>query len=321
MTTDDNLRIRGFSFPSICNLCLNNSETTEHLFFDCCYVKNLWNSLKGLLNLNFNIYCIKDCRRIIEMNWSAQAMSVVKAGLVGVFYQVWIARNHARFEDKQIHWKHCISLTVAQLQMIGNNANKTSNSSISNFTVLKNFNISIRPSKALTTMNVLWTPPLHGWLKCNVDGVACGFPWTSACGGIFRDHNALHVLRFSALLGKEPPETAEFLAVIMALEKAKDFGIYKLWIESDCILVVNAFKDHSFVPWKIKSRWLVCWAYSLSIDFMITHIFREANFCADFLAGIGLRNKATTWFNYIHEDIISEYLLDKQGTPRLRLCR
>ncbi|XP_058766974.1 uncharacterized protein LOC131640606 [Vicia villosa] len=301
MTTDENIQLRGFSIPSICNLCRNNSETNEHLFFNCCFVKNIWNWLKGMLNLNFNICGMEDCIRIIEMNWSAQAMFVVKAGLVGVFYQVWIARNHSRFEDKQIHWKYCISLIAARLTMIGNSTISTSNSSFSNFTLLKNFNISIKPSKTLTTVNVLWTPPLLGWLKCNVDGVACGSLWTSACGGIFRDHNALHVLSFSAFLGKEPPETVEFLAVIMAIEKAMSLGISKLWIESDCILVVNAFKNHSLVPWKIKSRWLVC--------------------CADFLAGIGLRNKVTTWFNYIHEDIKKDYLLDKQGIPRIRLCR
>lgn len=68
---------------------------------------------------------------------------------------------------------------------------------------------------------VIWLPPICGWVKCNVDGVALGSPWNSACDGIFRDHNVNHILNFSAFLGCETPENGELLGAIMAMEKAK----------------------------------------------------------------------------------------------------
>ncbi|XP_058786434.1 uncharacterized protein LOC131661045 [Vicia villosa] len=142
----------------------------------------------------------------------------------------------------------------------------------------------------------------------------------AACRGIFRDFQDNHILSFSAYLGEGSPVTAEFLAVIIVIEKAKQMKWNKLWIETDCKLVVKAFSNVNLVPWKIHSRWLMCWAYTLIIDFRITHIFREANFYAGFLANIGFKSKSFSWFSYVHKDITEDYLLDKNGTPRLRLC-
>lgn len=53
---------------------------------------------------------------------------------------------------------------------------------------------------------------------------------------------------------------------------------------------------------------------------MITHIFREVKFYADFLASIGLKCKSYRIFNFVHEDLSTDFLLDKLGTLRLRIC-
>jgi hypothetical protein len=39
--TDDNLKIRGCSFPSICSNCFKESETSFHLFFECNFAHHL----------------------------------------------------------------------------------------------------------------------------------------------------------------------------------------------------------------------------------------------------------------------------------------
>lgn len=58
---DENLKLRGFSFPSLCSMCRSTTETSNQLFFDCSYVQNLWNWLDNILQLNFSIHCLEDC--------------------------------------------------------------------------------------------------------------------------------------------------------------------------------------------------------------------------------------------------------------------
>lgn len=84
-----------------------------------------------------------------------------------------------------------------------------SNSTISNFAMLKIFDVNLNPSKSFCHIDALWFPPLQGWIKCNMDGVAKGSLWKSTCGGIIRYCHANHVLRFSIFLGYESPANAE----------------------------------------------------------------------------------------------------------------
>ncbi|XP_058750770.1 uncharacterized protein LOC131623764 [Vicia villosa] len=143
---------------------------------------------------------------------------------------------------------------------------------------------------------------------------------TSSCGGIFKDDKSGHLGSFYAYIHEGNFVVAELLAAIMAIELAMERGWIKLWIETDCILVVKAFSNTNIVPWYIKSRWRYCCAFTLQIDFLISHTFREANFCADLLANIWYKTKTFNWFDNIHHDLPKDFLLDKQGIPRLRLC-
>lgn len=101
-------------------------------------------------------------------------------------------------------------------------------------------------------------------------------------------------------IGCEPPANAELLEATIWMEKAMELQIKKFRLESDCSIVVNAFYNHALVPWNLRSRWLVCWAYMMNVDFRITHIFRETNFCADILARIGLDCNSIIWFQHVH---------------------
>lgn len=147
-----------------------------------------------------------------------------------------------------------------------------------------------------------------------MDGIATGSPLVSACGGIFWDNKAAHLGSFMEFLGNG---NAEFCVVLITIEKVIELGWKKVWIESDCILVVNSFYNHNLVPWNLKARWRNCWIYTLSINFLITHIFREANFRVDILAGLGLKLRRFSWFSFVHRDVLRKFLLDKEGTPRL----
>lgn len=118
----------------------------------------------------------------------------------------------------------------------------------------KCFDICIYPRKLSSTIDVLWSPPPCGWIKCNIDRVASGSPMLTAYGGLFRDENVNQLINFSTFLDFETPVFAEFLAAIIAIEKAKELNWLKLWLETDCTLVV---KDFSNLQWCSEKSSLV----------------------------------------------------------------
>ncbi|KEH25972.1 hypothetical protein MTR_6g038610 [Medicago truncatula] len=52
-----------------------------------------------------------------------------------------------------------------------------------------------------------------------------------------------------------------------AIEIASQHNWTQLWLESDSMLVVNAFKNHALVPWKLSNRWYNCIHIVLRIRF------------------------------------------------------
>jgi len=52
------------------------------------------------------------------------------------------------------------------------------------------------------------------------------------------------------------------------------------------MLVFLAFKSHQPIPWQLKNRWDDCMQIISSMNFIVSHIYREENHCADNLANI-----------------------------------
>jgi len=79
---------------------------------------------------------------------------------------------------------------------------------------------------------------------------------------------------------------------------AKDKGWLNLWIECDSALVIQAFSNPSIVLWKLCKRWEACQFFLCKdIVLVISHIYREGNFCADKLANVDAlsRDSCTCW--------------------------
>ncbi|XP_058733948.1 uncharacterized protein LOC131605630 [Vicia villosa] len=262
---------------------------------------------------------IKDCFVLMLVARSPQAAAVVISMVCSIFYHVWRARNSNRFDGKRMHWKTSITQIMARAKWVGDNMGNPSDNNITSFSILKGMQININPRRPSSLLEILWCPPHLGWVKVNIDGVAHGNPVTMACGGMFRDNKAIHLGSLYDYMGEGNSELAELWATMIAIEKAVSLGWRKLWMETGCLLVVKAFTDPALVPRRIRSRWLRCHTFSQSIDFMISHIYREANFCVDYLANIGHNSRSFCWFNFVHPIVVKDYLLDKDDTPRLRL--
>jgi len=102
------------------------------------------------------------------------------------------------------------------------------------------------------------------------------------------------------------------------LELAKQRNYTHIWLETDSRIVVLAFKSTDIVPWQIRNRWINCLNYTDSISFIVSHIYREENVCADRLANIGLSLASFQYFYTLSREVREAYVQNRLGLPSYR---
>jgi len=147
-----------------------------------------------------------------------------------------------------------------------------------------------------------------------------GSTGSAACGGIFRDCRGESLGCFAYNIGIANAVFAEILGIILAIECAYQKNWSNLWIETDSMLASLAFKSPHIVPWQLKNRWENCLMMIGNMHFMITHIFREGNQCADKLANLGLNVVNFTWWNFAPAEILGDLSRNRLGLPFYRFC-
>lgn len=95
-------------------------------------------------------------------------------------------------------------------------------------------------------------------------------------------------------------------------------GWTQLWMECDSSLVVQAISNPGIVPWRLRVMWRNCIVMSSSFNFRISHVFREANHCADKLANFGVLSKRFTRWNLISNFIRMDFFRNRWGLPNFR---
>ncbi|GAU31744.1 hypothetical protein TSUD_146310 [Trifolium subterraneum] len=197
--TDEKLMTRGCNLPSMCSLCCTTAESTFHLFFSCQFAFNLWCWLATILNLTIQFQCMEDLWRLCDRAWSPRCKVAIKSTIVNIINSIWMARNKARFNNRANHWKNVVSWISANTLIADNRTSLCSNASLSDFRILKHFNISIHPPRAPCIKEIIWKPPCASWVKCNSDGASTHA--SSSCGGIFRNHHADFYVALQKTLG------------------------------------------------------------------------------------------------------------------------
>jgi len=122
---------------------------------------------------------------------------------------------------------------------------------------------------------VLWSPPITNWMKVNTDGALIKNPHMAAYGGIFRDCNNFCHGWFAENITTYSPFIGEITASMKAIKIAAEMNWNNLWLETDSQLVLFAFKFHNMVPWYIGNRWINCLHTVTSMNFLVSHIYRE----------------------------------------------
>jgi len=226
--TYEKLIIRGCSLSSMCSLCMAQSETNFHLFFQCPYAIQIWKWFASILKLTLQFQTVEDISSLCHRKWNQQCKLAITAALINIINAIWFLRNQLRFRDKNIRWRSAISTIISNVSLSCNLSNTVASSSISDFIILKKLNISIHPPKAPKIIEVIWTPPILHWIKCNTDGSANHL--TSSRGGIFRDKDSKYLLGFAENTRTGNAYHREFSGAMRAIELALNInGITYGW--------------------------------------------------------------------------------------------
>jgi ribonuclease HI len=140
----------------------------------------------------------------------------------------------------------------------------------------------------------------------------------AACGGLFRNQEAICIGCFAQNLGPNSSLFAELSGAMQAIKIAHNNGWLHLWFETDSLLVLQAFKSISIVRWRLRNRWDNRMILAENMNLIVTHIFREGNCCADKLANIGLTTDTFIWMDDIPIQVRADFTRNRLGLPCFR---
>ena len=105
-----------------------------------------------------------------------------------------------------------------------------------------------------------------------------------------------------------------------AMEEAQKMGLTDVWFECDFILVCVAFTIKINVLWMLRNWWNTCLNYCGKISFMITHIFREGNVCANKLVILRfIHRESFHWYNTLSSRFL-EFSMNRYSLLMYHFC-
>jgi len=135
------------------------------------------------------------------------------------------------------------------------------------------------------TIQILWQRPPWDFVKINVDGSSLGNPGRIEAGDLIRASMGNFLVWFTVFAGVACNLLPELLAIAKGLKLAWDRGYRKIICHSDSkdalrLLSTNQVGFHKYRVLIFEIRELLSRDWTIRIK----HTFREANFCADFMA-------------------------------------
>ncbi|XP_057770983.1 uncharacterized protein LOC130990768 [Salvia miltiorrhiza] len=319
LPTASALRRSGYCGPGWCPLCKNANEDICHLFWECEVARQVWGSLFSWFRMDgsgsqeIGSFIIWAMNRTV----SRQVNNLWRVGVMSTIWSIWNLRNMAIFNDAPVS---AMALAVqikafileASRISLGEMAN-----SVDDLLVLHGLGVPGRPRRPTSYIYVFWLPPPQPWRKINIDGSVHGSPPLIHTGGVMRDASSvLGCFHFSA--GRGWAFEAELLALIITLEQIIAQNWDFVWIETDCTYMVDLLRSRSHtVPWRFFSRWRKVLSSIADLHIIITHIYREGNRVADFMASSV--TEEGIWPFAIPE-ILHLVRDDRRGLPYIRIA-
>lgn len=271
LKTHDELARRHIHVPLECDRCGGAVEDILHALRDCSCIKQVWRKLVPKANHNsFFSSILRDwITGNLQNKWKI-ASSLPWDCIFGVaVWRLWFWRNHFLFAGKLVD-----SLTIYMDVM----------ARASEIYKVNNSFISQQPQRK--EIFIRWLPPPWPWCKLNTDG-SCKNGWEAGAGGVLRDSVGHWISGFCMKIGESSVLMAELWGLFQGLTLAWDVGIKRLLVEVDSLGVTQMISKQVVVP-NVFHALIIAIRDLLSRNWQISisHIYREANSAADFMANM-----------------------------------
>ena len=269
--TRDELVRRHINVPEGCDRCGSVVEDILHALRDCSCIKQVWRKLvpmashSSFFNSNLRDWIAEN----LQNKWKIGSHPPWDCIFGVVVWRLWHWRNHFHFEGKLVD-----SLTIyMDIMARANEIYRVNNSCLNQ-----------QPRRQ--EVYIHWMPPPWPWCKLNTDG-SCKNTGEAGAGGVIRDSVGHWVSGFCMRIGDSSVLMAELWGLYQGLTLAWDVGIKRLLVEVDSLCITQMISKQMVVP-NAFSALLTAVRELLSRNWhtAITHIYREANSAADFMANM-----------------------------------
>ncbi|KAL0411456.1 UNVERIFIED_CONTAM: putative ribonuclease H protein [Sesamum latifolium] len=142
---------------------------------------------------------------------------------------------------------------------------------------------------------VCWLPPHDELVKLNCDGASKGNPGEAGVGGLLRNKQGKLIFAYNDSIGHHSNIYVELCALVRGLELAKEFGYLQVWVEMDAQVVLHLINKEEG-NWHLQKLLTKFRMLKRDMNLRLTHVYREGNQPADFLANRGCLLKESSIF-------------------------
>lgn len=138
------------------------------------------------------------------------------------------------------------------------------------------------------SVTIQWEAASQGWVIINTDRASKQVGGKAGCGGLCRTHDGQWICGFSCNLGSCTAFIIEIWGVLEGLKLAAVHGFSHVELQVDSMVVVNILQGRESAT--AAGRCLIEKIRQIMQRFTnirVRHVYREANICADILAGLG----------------------------------
>ncbi|KAL0920848.1 hypothetical protein M5K25_007863 [Dendrobium thyrsiflorum] len=309
---------KGFYLPSKCQCCYH-VESINHVFVNGPIASRVWIWFDAFFNTDYfsGHLTFNHLLTVIFHNTTRGHIKIITA--MSLIWFLWLDRNDSKYRNVTMNHNRIIARTKEKINSLYkvNLINQKQFRGFK-FTAKKLNNNLFEDLYEPCYRYVIWKKPKDCYIKINTDGSVSDNRY--GCGGILRNNEGKLIQAFASPLVKCSVLMAELMALYKVLQICLTAGFFKVWIETDSSLVVNlVISENSgnfenYYVLKDIKRMLS------HLDYSISHIWREGNACADFLAKLGASLNHLTSFNQSNIPFLLKGLinLDRSGLPYFR---
>jgi len=254
------LERRGHAGPFRCPLCVANSETISHLFFQCPYTISVWNGIAQNEDAGFN-WIGSNQEFFIHWEKMYPGELTKKNGLRAcwqklakiVCWCVWKERNQRIFLNRhQPAWKVIVIINALFGEVVSRSTLPTNKAELTSKEKKWMQSLKIQEKKSITVNKMeeweirMDNSQLENWLKERkifklfFDGASKGNPGRAGGGGVIINPIGKTEIEYSWSIGHESNNMAEAYGLWQGLKQVQVLGADEVVVIGDSRLIIQA---------------------------------------------------------------------------------